>query len=74
MPVNTPIESIRQKCMDCCCHQAKEVRLCEAKACPLWPYRMGKRPSPEILAELNAVDTRKCRALRLANSKSFQRS
>ena len=40
----TPIKSIRAKCIDCCCGDKKEVRLCPIERCPLWPYRMGKRP------------------------------
>lgn len=40
----TPLKSIRAKCMDCCCGQAKEIKLCNLKNCPLYPYRMGKRP------------------------------
>lgn len=74
MPSKTPIQSIRAKCLDCCCHNNKDVRLCDLKKCPLWPYRMGKRPTPEILAELEAVDTRECRALRLSHGKSIHRS
>lgn len=30
---------IRAKCLDCCCWQRREVQLCTASACPLWPYR-----------------------------------
>ena len=41
----TPMKAIREKCLDCCCGSAQEVRLCPAQKCPLWPYRMGKRPS-----------------------------
>lgn len=40
----TPIKSIRLKCLDCCCGSVQEVRLCPSHNCPLWPYRMGKRP------------------------------
>ena len=40
----TPLKSIRAKCMECCCGQAKEVKLCNLSECPLFPYRMGKRP------------------------------
>ena len=40
----TPIKSIRAKCVDCCCGSTLEVRLCPSQSCPLWPYRMGKRP------------------------------
>lgn len=43
----TPLKSIRDKCLDCCCYQPKEVRLCTAKDCPLWLYRMGKRPAAD---------------------------
>ena len=40
----TPLKAIRAKCMDCCCGQAKEIKLCNMKNCPLYPYRLGKRP------------------------------
>jgi hypothetical protein len=35
---------IRAKCLDCCCDQQTEIRLCPAFDCDLWPYRMGKNP------------------------------
>jgi hypothetical protein len=44
----TPIQAIRAKCRDCANHQCKEIRLCAVKNCPLWPYRMGKRPPKPI--------------------------
>ena len=40
----TPIKAIRAKCLDCCCGHPSEVRICTALKCPLYPYRMGKRP------------------------------
>lgn len=40
----TPLEAIRMKCKDCCCGQVGEVKSCEAKDCPLHPFRMGKNP------------------------------
>ena len=40
----TPIKSIRAKCLDCCCGQRGEVRVCPSGHCALHPYRMGKRP------------------------------
>ena len=43
----TPVKAIRAKCLDCSCGQPKEVRLCCIKNCPLYPYRMGKRPKTE---------------------------
>jgi hypothetical protein len=30
--------------LDCCGGIAKEVRECSITECPIWPYRMGKRP------------------------------
>lgn len=44
MAERTPIKAIRAKCLDCCCDQMGEVRLCPSKDCPLWEYRMGHRP------------------------------
>ena len=43
----TALQAIRAKCLDCSCHQTKEIRLCPILDCALWPYRMGKRPAPE---------------------------
>jgi hypothetical protein len=40
----TPMKAIRAKCIDCCCGEKKEIRYCPIERCPLWPYRMGKRP------------------------------
>ena len=47
----TPIKAIRDKCLDCTCGQIKAVRECMIQACPLWPYRMGRRPAREDKAE-----------------------
>lgn len=41
----TPMKAIRAKCLDCCCWQANEVKLCQVKDCPLYIYRMGHNPS-----------------------------
>lgn len=40
----TPVKAIRAKCIYCSCGEKKEVRLCPIEWCPLWPYRMGRRP------------------------------
>ena len=40
----TPLKAIRANCIDCSGGQTKEVRECVIKHCPLYPYRMGKRP------------------------------
>ena len=41
----TPVKAIRAKCLDCCCGQPKEVRLCVIPDCPLYNYRFGKNPN-----------------------------
>jgi hypothetical protein len=46
-----PLKAIREKCLDCCCANAAEVRKCIAVDCPLWPFRMGTNPfrkKPEL--------------------------
>ena len=30
--------------LDCCCNQHNEVKLCTAKDCALWPFRLGHSP------------------------------
>lgn len=40
----TPIKAIRKHCMDCSCNERAEVRNCVIPNCPLYPFRMGKRP------------------------------
>ncbi len=41
----TPLKAIREKCVDCCCGSANEVKLCTAEDCPLYAYRLGKDPA-----------------------------
>lgn len=38
----TPMKAIRSKCLDCCCGNAREVTMCPATDCVLYPYRKGK--------------------------------
>jgi len=47
-----PLVAVRQHCLWCCNGSALEVNLCPAKACPLWGYRYGKKPTADMLAEL----------------------
>ena len=42
---DTPLKAIRQHCLDCCCGQVNEVKLCPATSCSLHPYRFGKNPN-----------------------------
>lgn len=41
----SPLQAIRRKCLDCAGGQYLEVKLCEAIACPLWPFRSGSHPN-----------------------------
>ena len=42
--ITSPIKAIRAKCLDCCCGQENEVKLCTCKDCPLYAFRFGKNP------------------------------
>lgn len=50
--IKTPIKTIRKKCLDCSEGQYKQVRFCTVLSCPLYPYRMGKRPTQSTLESL----------------------
>lgn len=41
---HSPLKAIRAKCLDCCCGQVSEIKVCPAVKCPLFPYRFGKNP------------------------------
>ena len=58
-----PMKAIREKCRDCCCGDASEVRKCVAIDCALWPFRMGKNPFRKR-RELS-VDEKRMRAERV---------
>ena len=49
---DTPLKSIRKRCLDCTAWQTKEVRLCPSVDCSLYPYRFGRRPNKETIHTL----------------------
>lgn len=51
----TPIKAIRAKCLDCCCGQVNEVKLCSCPDCSLHPYRLGKNPNIKLTDEQRAA-------------------
>ena len=51
----TPVRAIRAKCLDCTCGQTIEIRECTIKTCPLYLYRLGKRPTLEQIDEQNKL-------------------
>lgn len=40
----TPLSAIREKCLDCCCGSAREVKACPSTSCPLFLFRTGHTP------------------------------
>ena len=40
-PSSVLIKAIKEHCKECCCGLVKEVSLCPAEKCNLWPYRNG---------------------------------
>jgi len=41
--------AIESFCLECCCDQREEIRLCSDLACPLWRYRPYGQTSEETL-------------------------
>jgi len=63
-------ETVRAKCLDCCCGSAQEVRRCISIDCPLWPFRMGTNPWRKPLPE----SERQRRAERFRNALASRRN
>lgn len=40
----SPLKAIRKNCIACASGSLKEVRFCSVVECPLWSFRLGKRP------------------------------
>jgi hypothetical protein len=47
MKILTPVKAIRQYCIGCSGDSFKEVAECQLFDCPLYLYRMGKRPTEQ---------------------------
>ena len=39
------LRAVREKCLDCMCGNAAEVRRCPCTDCSLFPFRMGHNPN-----------------------------
>lgn len=57
MENNTPMRSIRLKCLDCMCGSSAEVRRCPLTDCALYPYRLGHRPKPDASTGRQEADS-----------------
>lgn len=44
-------KGIRLNCLDCSAGSSNEVKRCELTDCPLWPYRLGRKPTAEEAAD-----------------------
>lgn len=40
----TAMSAIKEKCMECGGWSYKELKLCPATDCALWPFRFGRNP------------------------------
>ena len=45
--LKTPYKTFRAKCMDCTLNQYNEITYCTSYACPIYPYRFGKKPTED---------------------------
>ncbi len=52
-----PLKAIRAKCVDCSGGSPKDVAECHLLDCPLWPYRLGKRPVFVKGAKVPGIDS-----------------
>ena len=41
----SPLKTIRQHCLECCCGSAYEVKNCVIHDCELYPFRRGHNPN-----------------------------
>lgn len=63
------LKAIRNKCLDCMCGSANEVKLCPSEDCPLWAFRFGKNPyraKREMTEEQREAAVERLRAAREA--------
>lgn len=67
----TPMKAIRAKCLDCCCWNTTEVKLCAVMDCPLHPYRDGHNPSRKGKGG-NSRALEKARLAKMSNSSAKQ--
>lgn len=52
----TPLKAIKMKCLDCCCGDKAEVKMCNSPTCPLYTFRTGKDTVRSSLAKVTSED------------------
>ena len=50
---------LRYKCLECCCWQSNEVRLCGIKDCILHKFRFGRNPVKKVMSEKQMANAKK---------------
>lgn len=71
--ITNPVKAIRAKCLDCCCGQVNEVKLCPFPDCSLHQFRFGKNPyrqKRELTEEQKAAARERMQKVRLAKKPS----
>ena len=56
-PMNA-LKALRLRCVDCSGGSTAEVRQCEFKQCPSWPFRMGTNPWRAAQSEAQLAHSR----------------
>ena len=51
-PRLTPLKAIRWNCLDCMTGSSPDVRECDLYDCSLWEYRLGSRPTKEMIEKV----------------------
>ena len=58
----TPLQAIRQNCLECSGNSASEVKLCTRSECPLYPFRLGKHPCRQGMGSVGNFKTKNAQA------------
>lgn len=69
---SNPLKAIRAKCLDCCCNDKGEVKLCPCAECALHPFRFGKNPfrvKREYTAEQKEMMAQRLRGSRVGEDR-----
>ena len=55
----TPMQAIKAKCIECCCGDKKEARMCTITGCPIWQFLEERRKLKETKAKRILTDEEK---------------
>lgn len=57
--MSTPMQAIREKCLDCSNYQPKEVRNCPIDSCAIFQFRFGRNPNRQGIGGKNLRTSKK---------------